>query len=377
MKKMKKLAYFGLTIGVAAAVVIPFINNQNAYASFFQDVEGHWAKANIETAVQKRYVDGYPDGTFQPDRSVSRAEFIKMVVDALKLKAGAAAAGEEWYQPYVEAAIAAGIHRKNDFSEHLDEPITRQEMSRVIVRATNKELQKPEVSMDDRSFLYNATRKGLIQGLAKGELGIDQPTTRAQAVTVIERIMKVNEGEQLQVDQAAASYAEVALRGTNLGTVFNAQPKILPMPVEIGGNLKAEITQIIVVDMSNPESAYYEWFKEAKNANKQRMDDKYLIALHLKIENKEAQEPGFYSLNQSIYITNYVRAEMPAESSSPVKKVPAPIPLDKAGSYDGWYLSTATKDFVKQGMDRVGFENPEFSRMNGGGSYDLTEMRKN
>ncbi|WP_163856705.1 hypothetical protein [Paenibacillus elgii] len=71
---------------------------------------------------------------------------------------------------------------------------------------------------------------------------------KGSAVTVIERIMKVNEGEQL-------------------GTVFNAQPKILPMPVEIGGNLKAEITQIIVVDMSNPESAYYEWFNEAKNAN--------------------------------------------------------------------------------------------------------------
>ncbi len=125
---------------------------------------------------------------------------------------------------------------------HFDEPITRQEMSRVIVRATNIELQKSEVSMDDRSFLYNATRKGLIQGHAKGERSYRYRTDQ-----------KVNEGEQL-------------------GTVFNAQPKILPMPVEIGGNLKAEITQIIVVDMSNPKSAYYEWFKEAKNANIQSND---------------------------------------------------------------------------------------------------------
>ncbi|WP_084147031.1 S-layer homology domain-containing protein [Paenibacillus wynnii] len=39
------------------------------------------------------------DGTFKPNAKVSRAEFIKMAVDALDLEVAAKKEGEAWYQP--------------------------------------------------------------------------------------------------------------------------------------------------------------------------------------------------------------------------------------------------------------------------------------
>ncbi|MDQ6422852.1 S-layer homology domain-containing protein [Paenibacillus sp. LHD-117] len=42
----------------------------------FRDISGHWAVANIQQAVSIGIVSGYPDGTFKPDKTVTRAEFV-------------------------------------------------------------------------------------------------------------------------------------------------------------------------------------------------------------------------------------------------------------------------------------------------------------
>lgn len=38
------------------------------------DITGHWAKASIEWAKEKGLIKGYPDGSFQPDKPLTRAE---------------------------------------------------------------------------------------------------------------------------------------------------------------------------------------------------------------------------------------------------------------------------------------------------------------
>lgn len=42
--------------------------------SMFPDVKKHWAKADVEKAVQDGIMTGYPDGTFGPDDPVTRAQ---------------------------------------------------------------------------------------------------------------------------------------------------------------------------------------------------------------------------------------------------------------------------------------------------------------
>ena len=45
----------------------------------FDDVESHWARDEIQIAYSNGWVNGYPDGTFKPDASISRAEAVAMV----------------------------------------------------------------------------------------------------------------------------------------------------------------------------------------------------------------------------------------------------------------------------------------------------------
>jgi len=51
----------------------------------FSDVEGHWAEAWIEQLAAEGITSGYPDGTFRPDRTVTRAEMAVFLVNAFGL----------------------------------------------------------------------------------------------------------------------------------------------------------------------------------------------------------------------------------------------------------------------------------------------------
>ncbi|RUT47831.1 S-layer homology domain-containing protein [Paenibacillus anaericanus] len=182
----------------------------------FTDVKiDHWAKGDIERAIGKGYVAGYPGGLFKPDQPIKRDEFIKMVVTALGLpiETGIGA----WYEPYVKVAKENTLYATSDFANNDKEwntNITRQELARIAVRATGASTN------EDDKWMYLATKTGLITGLGKGELGKDKTTTRAQSVTIIERILSVKDGGTLPVDKYAVGSAEIAWHGTNIFTVM-------------------------------------------------------------------------------------------------------------------------------------------------------------
>ena len=52
-----------------------------------QDIQGHWARACIEYLVEQGIFTGYPDGTFQPEKAITRAEFAVIVSRAFELTA--------------------------------------------------------------------------------------------------------------------------------------------------------------------------------------------------------------------------------------------------------------------------------------------------
>jgi hypothetical protein len=49
------------------------------------DISGHWAQQTIEKWLSQGLIEGYPDGTFGPDKPVTRAEFVTMVNKAFGL----------------------------------------------------------------------------------------------------------------------------------------------------------------------------------------------------------------------------------------------------------------------------------------------------
>ncbi|MEI7028407.1 S-layer homology domain-containing protein, partial [Paenibacillus sp. y28] len=135
-------------------------------------------------------------------------------------------------------------------------PITREQMAKIAVRAIG---QKAE---DEKQWLYLATKAGLITGLGGGELGPDQPTTRAQSVTIIERILNIRAGGKEEVDKAAVNMAELHWHKTNIFTVMpqffgNVMPGYEWDPNNLfvetpDGKYRGELDALIAVDMEDP-----------------------------------------------------------------------------------------------------------------------------
>src|SRR5690606_17983570 len=107
--------------------------------SFSDLPTAHWAYEDVMSGVQKGYINGLPDGRFAPDRSVSRSEFIKMIVAALELPIDEQKPGEAWYAPYTNVALEHGLIDQNEYADgNFAKVMTRMEMVRVAVKAIDE-----------------------------------------------------------------------------------------------------------------------------------------------------------------------------------------------------------------------------------------------
>ena len=75
-----------ITRAELATIASKFDNLSPFEDNSFSDIEGHWANKYINSAAQKGWVSGYPDGTFKPDQAITRAEFVTLVNKVLERK---------------------------------------------------------------------------------------------------------------------------------------------------------------------------------------------------------------------------------------------------------------------------------------------------
>ncbi|TVX87299.1 S-layer homology domain-containing protein [Paenibacillus agilis] len=230
----------------------------------FTDTAGHWAEGAIYEAVKRGYVTGYPKGKFLPNNKVTRAEFVKMAVSALNLPVESSTNGS-WYVKYVDAAQSSGIFSTGDFADtDWNKPLTREEMAKVAVRALGS-----TAKVEENQWMYLATKNGIISGTSPGEISPKGVTTRAQAISVIERILKVKNGEKLPADKYAVAAAEVLWHKTN---IFTVAPEIFNGPdnkniyqgihswktsklrvASPNGNIVGQVDSLIAIDWNDPK----------------------------------------------------------------------------------------------------------------------------
>ena len=174
----------------------------------YTDIANHWAKKYIESMAAKHIILGYGDGTFLPEKNVTRAEFAAMLVKALELdviaysgtytdvKAG------DWYANVVATAAAKGIiggYPEGTFKPN--QAVTRIEMATMLSNAMKDTPLSPDsISMltskyKDAAIIADwgkaAVAKATQEGLMTGMEGGFNPTgkaTRAQAATVIYKL---------------------------------------------------------------------------------------------------------------------------------------------------------------------------------------------
>ncbi|KRF04508.1 hypothetical protein ASG89_21935 [Paenibacillus sp. Soil766] len=179
----------------------------------FDDIQNHWAKADIELLANKLIVDGVSSHTFDADRSISRAEFAALVVRALGLTSSVASNGFKdvastaWYAQAVATAVNAGlVNGYEDGAFRPDASITREELTAMMIRAINYTGTTTAVSADEQSTLLGqyqdaksinwaqaemaaAVQAGLISGMTDATIDPSGQATRAQAVTMLKRML--------------------------------------------------------------------------------------------------------------------------------------------------------------------------------------------
>lgn len=176
----------------------------NAPVNLFTDLDNvPWAAAAINSLAQDGILSGNGDGTFAPDRLVTRNEFVKMIVAAFKVEMSDNILPYEdiekgsWSEEYIAAAVNAGIISGIDETHFGDgQNIIRQDVAVIAERLMQYkgiELKSSTVNFADSKqiadYALQAVAKmnyaRIMNGKDDNKFEPEAGTTRAEAAVVI------------------------------------------------------------------------------------------------------------------------------------------------------------------------------------------------
>ena len=223
---MKKILAVVLSVAALASTT-------SALASTYSDVpENAWYTGYVNKISELKGFAGYEDNTFRPDNQITQEEFVKTVV-ALTVGEQPEATGENtepkrswkncwdsWAQPYLNKAMEMGLITEEDTDFRYNGlPCTRGNMAKIATRAF--EYLKEEDIADTstyaaklkdysdipdkfKSYVLQAYGKGIISGYEDGTFRSDGILTRAEASSVLVRL--IDKAERPNADETLYDY---------------------------------------------------------------------------------------------------------------------------------------------------------------------------
>jgi hypothetical protein len=180
--------------------------------TLFNDIESHpWAKNAIEALASMGVIEGDGKGNFNPYGDISRAEFIKLLVASFSfpetpLGSFRDVTPNDWHHRWIMTAYRRGIIEPDENRKfYPDTPITRQDIvyySSRAMRAADLSLDQPPLyilyEFDDfrdiapyaQSAFAAMKYAGIINGIGDNKLGPSATATRAEAATIIYRMLQ-------------------------------------------------------------------------------------------------------------------------------------------------------------------------------------------
>lgn len=197
---MKKV----LSIVIAMAMTLSLLTLGAAAKETYSDTQGTWAEAAIERWSGYGMIQGN-NGKFDPNGTLTRGQMATMLARLLKLPAAESAGfsditDETWCADAVNRCAAAGIMLGNNGKAMPNAPITRQEAMVMLARALGvapitdtKALTKfadaDKVGTFAQGYLAALVEAGIVKGTADGKLDPLSNITRAEMVTIVDRLI--------------------------------------------------------------------------------------------------------------------------------------------------------------------------------------------
>ena len=201
------------------------------YYQIFNDVpSSHWAFSYIGDMVQRGVLNGYPDGNFYPNNTVTRAEFAKIMVGAAQIpvyqpgyKYFQDVEVDAWYAPYVHSAypfLSGYVYRTGRYYKPNDAAL-REDIAVALVKlkgydisyATTSTLSDKfddisSISNDARPYVAVAVEKGLVSGYGDRTFRGQNTISRGEAAAMLWRAYQYGNDNKVFDDEAYTSGSE-------------------------------------------------------------------------------------------------------------------------------------------------------------------------
>ncbi|WLR50678.1 S-layer homology domain-containing protein [Bacillus tianshenii] len=231
-----------LTRAEAAKILATALNldTEGAADPNFSDLSaGHWAFDYVAALTEAGVINGYEDGTFQPNKKVSRAEVAKMVAESYDAgETGTSSLTDidgHWAKGYIAALVDEGvINGYEDNSFKPNNTITRAEAAKVIYETLNSDLVAPKLEVADLRFKDSKT---LVVTLK------DMPAEGEEVTADNFRVLV--DGEKVTPESVEANGKEVVITHADLDGEVGT--------VEVNGvELDFDFTSLAVAEVETP-----------------------------------------------------------------------------------------------------------------------------
>lgn len=184
-------------------------------AGFYDLPADHWAGAEIRRAVDAGVVNGFGDGSFQPGRDVTAAQFCAMLSRSFQKEAFDAAPEGEYREmdaclsvlggTRVEAVYKSSWKRWN---RYVNEPLSRYDMAQIVYNvlqeqdALQETIQLSTAEIADwadipegyHSAVFTCWGLGILKGRSDGRFAGEEHLNRAQACVIWSRLDELLNG---------------------------------------------------------------------------------------------------------------------------------------------------------------------------------------
>lgn len=198
--------------------ILQTVTQQEQQTAIFSDTQtSDWYYPHMKMLVEKGGINGYEDHTFRPNNQITNAEFIKIIVGLVDT--GSIVYDAHWAEGYIQKARGLGIIEADELPENeYDEPIRRQRMAKFAARTMEKVLKETkaadtqeyiekikdwsDVCESCKPYVAEVYSKGVICGMPDGTFSGGSYTTRAEATTMLVRMIDSSYRVQMYGDVA-------------------------------------------------------------------------------------------------------------------------------------------------------------------------------
>lgn len=254
---MKKLT----SIILILALLCPIFADLQA-----SDIKNHWAETYISKWYNQGLISGYPDGSFRPDTSITRAEFLSMLNNLYgynyKNSQYADVKTSDWY--YETCQIAKSNNYMSWYDSiylNANKAITREEVCAILYHVIYLENHDDGVLLSftdefndwSKSYIAALVEAGYLSGYPDGSFKPEAQITRAECLVMLNQVMGqlINQSgsydhliipSNLTVSQAGVRISDSQIKGDLIlgpgidqGEVFLDNVKVYGRTIVSGG----------------------------------------------------------------------------------------------------------------------------------------------